>query len=154
MIEEVSQQSSLENAPELGAIDLVAKDEIQALMAKYMMLTDQGPDADAIVELFVEDGVWDSGETYGTYDGRGEIFAFFKSMEGSMAYTKHIATSAQLEVSGKVAKGSWQLIMLGETLEGETRWITGCYDNKFVKDVAGQWLFSHLKLRVEWQKTI
>jgi hypothetical protein len=65
-------------------------DAIKRLKAVYCMYCDAKYDADGICSLFVEDGVWDGGPSFGRYEGHQQIHSFFKGISGDILFAAHL----------------------------------------------------------------
>ena len=58
-----------------------AAEQVRLLKARYCDLCDAGYPADALTNLFTEDGVWDGGEM-GVFEGRDALHRFETRVEG------------------------------------------------------------------------
>ncbi|MCR9093519.1 MAG: nuclear transport factor 2 family protein [bacterium] len=122
--------------------------EIEKLKARYADAVDGGwtgtkaHDPDAVVALFVPDGVWDSGD-YGGGEGHDGIRAFMATGEAIMPFAFHHITNPRIEVDGDRATARWHAL-LAVTLEGRAELQTGIYDDVCVRTPDG-WRFERLQ---------
>ena len=122
--------------------------EIEKLKARYADAVDGGwtgtkaHDPDAVVALFVPDGVWDSGD-YGGGEGHDGIRAFMAAGEAIMPFAFHHITNPRIEVDGDRATARWHAL-LAVTLEGHAELQTGIYDDVLVRTSEG-WRFERLR---------
>lgn len=122
--------------------------EIQKLKARYADAVDGGwtgtkaHDPDAVVALFVPDGVWDSGD-YGGGEGHEGIRAFMATGEAIMPFAFHHITNPRIDVDGDRATARWHAL-LAVTLEGRGQLQTGIYDDVLVRTPEG-WRFERLQ---------
>ena len=122
-------------------------EQIRAMKARYCDLCDEGYDADALCDLFTEDGVWDGGKL-GYFEGRKGLHDFFTDMPNIMSFAIHHVTNSAVELSedGESAEARWYLIQMA-TLKDENKavWLTGRYVDQLVLR-EGQWKFRHTSL--------
>ncbi len=122
--------------------------EIEKLKARYADAVDGGwtgtkaHDPDAVVALFVPDGVWDSGD-YGGGEGHDGIRAFMATGEAIMPFAFHHITNPRIDVDGDRATARWHAL-LAVTLEGRAQLQTGIYDDVLVRTPEG-WRFERLQ---------
>ena len=83
---------------------------IRRLKARYCYYRDDNHDADNILELFVEDAVWDGGMRGGA-EGREAIRDFFVKASQRLPFTVHMVLNPAIEVDGDAARGSWYMFM-------------------------------------------
>ena len=62
-------------------------DAIKRLKAVYCMYCDAKYDAEGICSLFIEDGVWDGGPSFGRYEGHQQIRSFFERISGDILFS-------------------------------------------------------------------
>lgn len=131
-------------------------EQIKKLKARYCYYCDAPYDADSIAELFVEDGVWDGGETFGKYVGKENIRKFFKQVRNNIIFGIHSVLTPDIEVKESQARGTWYLWSAGTYAEAivarEKRknvpyWAFIKYDDDYLK-VDGKWKFKSLKVNV------
>ena len=75
-----------------------AAEQIRLLKADYCDLCDADYPADALCELFTEDGVWDGGEM-GVFQGRDALHRFFSNMPNVMSFAIHHVTNSAVDVN-------------------------------------------------------
>src|SRR5271169_3635758 len=81
------------------------REELIKLKARYVNYNDggwQGPthtNADAVADMFVEDGVWDGSPDAGYAKGRAEIKALFQQFR-AVKFIVHYVTNPLIEVDG------------------------------------------------------
>lgn len=133
---------------------LEAIEAIRALKMRYARFCDDGYPAEKIGALFVEDGVWDSGEAWGTHVGRPAIEAFFREAPSKIRWAIHYTVSGDISVADdlKSATGRWYLwqpmtmVIDGKDTPGI---LMADYVDHYV-NVPGQgWLYSSLKVNVQ-----
>jgi hypothetical protein len=128
--------------------DVVA---IQNLKARYVDAVDGGwgevvpHDPEAVVELFVVDGIWDSG-VHGGGIGHDGIRAFMATGEAIMPFAYHHLSSPRIQVDGDTAAGRWHG-MISMLVEGKAQLQLGVYDDEFVRTPDG-WRFKRLQYTV------
>lgn len=122
--------------------------EIQKLKARYADAVDGGwtgavaHDADAVIALFVPEGVWDSG-AFGGGQGHDGIRAYMATGEAIMPFAFHHITSPLIEVEGDRARARWHA-MLAVDAEGQAKLHVGVYDDTMVRTPDG-WRFERLQ---------
>ena len=120
---------------------------IERLKARYADAVDGGwtgtraHDPDAVVALFVPNGVWDSGD-YGGGVGHDGIRSFMAGGEAIMPFAFHHITNPRIEVDGDRATGRWHAL-LAVTVESGAQLQVGIYDDVFVRTPGG-WRFERL----------
>ena len=128
-------------------------DAIKRLKAVYCMYCDAKYDADGICSLFVEDGVWDGGPSFGRYEGHQQIHSFFKGISGDILFAAHLVLNPIITVEGDRAHGRWWLHMpctaLNDAGTAEGRWLLSEYDEEYVR-IDGTWKFKTLRLDVKY----
>jgi hypothetical protein len=125
---------------------LAAIEDLKQLKARYCAYCDDDYNPDGIAGLFVEDGIWDGGETFGRHVGREAIRAFFAGVSGQILFAAHLVMNPILEVDGDRATGRWRLLMPC-TVRGkdapEARWLLSSYDETYVRRPEG-WRYTRL----------
>jgi hypothetical protein len=100
-----------------------------------------------MLDCFADDGVADIW-THGARRGKQEIRELFYSFEGKILPTHgHLLCQPVIKVDGDAAEGYWLLYLF--LTEGETQWVQGRYDCKYVR-VDGEWKFSYMKYTRPW----
>lgn len=133
---------------------LEAIEDIKALKAQYCALCDADYDPDGIAALFLPDGVWDGGPTFGCHTGRDAIRAHFRGISGSIRFAAHLVLNPIIEVqSADAATGKWRLIMpctvTADDGKAEARWLLSAYDEVYAR-YEGAWLFRSLHVTVNF----
>ena len=120
-------------------------EDIKRLKASYCAYCDDNYDVDNIVNLFVEDAVWDGGMR-GKYEGRQEIRGFFINAPKRLPFAVHMVLNPIIQVDGDTAKGTWYLLQACIYADGDQAvWGSARYDEEYVR-VNGEWKFRNLKL--------
>jgi ketosteroid isomerase-like protein len=124
------------------------KEAIRDLQARYAAACDAGYDADAAVELFTDDCVWDGGEAIGRYEGIAAVRDFFAAAGARFTFAVHfmIAPRTTIEAGGNSAAGSWYLLepcTIDSGGEPEAFWVAAVYDAEYRKGEDG-WKFHRL----------
>lgn len=123
---------------------------IKRLKARYCAFCDDGYDPDGIANLFTEDGVWDSGDTFGKCEGRVAIRKFFVAGPKQLPFAMHYVMNPVIEVEGDTASGTWYLFQACTFAKGnQAVWGAAKYDDKYVK-VNGEWKFRCLSVTSEF----
>jgi hypothetical protein len=138
---------------ELRLARLEAEMDIQRLKAAYAGLCDIGYPAERLAALFTQDGVFDGGQRFGIHSGRDELVSYFAAISGDIVWALHymIGPAITVDNSLNTAKGTWYLwqpCTLAIKEEQVPTWISGKYSDEY-RQVAGKWLFSHVKLDCE-----
>ena len=125
-----------------------AAEKIRRLKAHYCDLCDAGYPADALTELFTEDGVWDGGEM-GVFEGRDAIRRFFTNMPNVMSFAIHHVTNSAVAVDEDAtsARGRWYLLQAATLKEAnQAVWLAAQYEDQllFRND---KWLFQRVNLK-------
>ena len=117
---------------------------IKRLKARYCGFCDDGYNPDGIASLFTEDGVWDSGDTFGKCEGADAIRKFFTGAPKQLPFALHYVMNPMIEVDGDTATGTWYLFQACTFAKGnQAVWGAAKYDEQYVK-VNGEWKFRHL----------
>ena len=120
---------------------------IRRLKHRYGELCDEEYNADALVELFTEDGVWDAGELYGRFVGREAMHGFFKSISQTVMFALHTAFNEIIDIDGETARARWRAIIPATfKIEGSSvpYWTFSGYDDRMRK-VNGEWRFTEVR---------
>ena len=124
---------------------------IRRLKHLYGLLCDQDYDPDALVELFVDDGVWDAGELYGRHQGRKALHGFFSEISKTVTFALHVAFNEIIDIDGDAARARWRAI-LPSTIEVDGKstayWTFSGYDDRLRK-VDGEWKFVEMRSIIE-----
>lgn len=119
-------------------------EEIKRLKYRYAEICDDDHNPDRVVELFTEDGIWESGEAFGTGRGRKGIHELFSKFAKMMDFTQHNMFNPIIDVDGDKATGTWYLHGTFRLRGGEDRILAGSYLDDYEK-VNGKWLYKHLR---------
>ena len=120
-------------------------EDIKRLKASYCAYCDDNYDVDNIVNLFVEDAVWDGGMR-GRYEGKQEIREFFTNAPNRLPFAVHMVLNPIIRVDGDTATGTWYLLQACTYADGDRAvWGSARYDEEYVR-VNGEWKFQNLKL--------
>ena len=133
---------------------LEAAEQIRILKADYCDLCDADYPADALCELFTEDGVWDGGEM-GVYEGRDKVHRFFTAMPSIMSFAIHHVTNSAVEVNedASAARGRWYLIQTATLTEtNQAVWLAARYEDDLVLE-GDKWKFRKVTLRSRFYTT-
>ncbi len=117
---------------------------IKKLKAEYCDICDDKHNQDRIVQIFVEDGIWE-GPGIGKAQGPAELRKLFKSFEDRILFSQHNVFNPRIEVNGNEAHASWYF--LGPFTfykDNQQMWIAARYEDDYIK-INGQWKFKHLR---------
>ena len=124
--------------------DLEAIRRLKHLYAQYC---DDGYDAPRLVELFLENAVWDGG-MLGRFEGVEAIRKFFQSCAKVVPFAIHKVTNEIIDVDGDRATGRWYLWEPLVFAKGDqAMWLAGRYDDVY-RRVNGAWLFETVTVEV------
>ncbi len=125
-------------------------EEIKRLKFKYCNLVDAGFLADELGALFTQDGTWEAGEPWGSFEGREAIIEFFRAQQAVVNFSVHALSNPEIDLDGDTAKGRWRTLVPA-TLNLEegsvAHWMFCDYTDEYQK-VGGCWLFSRVKADV------
>ena len=132
---------------------LTAIEDIKQLKATYAEHCDHNYNPDGIASLFVEDGVWDGGPSFGRHEGRAKIHDFFSQISGDIVLAAHLSMNPIIAVDGDTATGKWRLLcpctVTTESGENVARWILAQYDEEYEKR-DGRWMYRTLNVNVNF----
>ncbi len=118
---------------------------IKQLKASYCVHCDENFDADALTDLFVDDGIWESAGL-GRLEGKEAIHKFFVSASESISFAVHMVTNPIIKVDGDKATGIWYLLQPNtQSEDNRAFWGSARYDEEYVR-VNGEWKIKHLKI--------
>jgi hypothetical protein len=128
---------------------LESMEDIKMLKAVYCDLCDRGYDSDGLAALFTEDASWDGG-SFGRYEGREAIRAFFKSISGYLVFAAHLVMNPVIVfVDDDTANGKWRLFepcsAKGEN-GADSMILLAAYDDVYVRR-NGKWLHKSVRLQ-------
>ena len=121
--------------------------EIEKLKARYADAVDGGwtgvtpHDADAVLELFIPDGVWDSG-AFGGGQGHEGIRTYMLTGAAIMPFAFHHISNPRIDVDGDRATARWHAL-LAVLAEEDAKLHVGVYDDVMVRTPDG-WRFERL----------
>jgi 3-phenylpropionate/cinnamic acid dioxygenase small subunit len=115
--------------------------EIRNLVAKLAQLADEG-DLDEYIQLFTEDAGWDGGPALGTSKGHAELLAAARERRasgrsGPGTFTRHVVTTATVDVQGDRATGRAVFHYYTRTNETPVLTLLGVYEDEFVRTERG-----------------
>lgn len=125
-------------------------EEIKRLKFEYCNLVDAGFLADELGALFTEDGVWEAGEPWGSFEGREAIVEFFRAQQPVVNFSVHALSNPEIEVDGDTARGRWRTLVPATLNLEEGRvahWMFCDYTDEY-RRVDDRWLFSRVKADV------
>jgi hypothetical protein len=123
---------------------------IRRLKFEYCRVCDDAHNTDSIVELFTEDGIWESagqvGLHRGVHRGREAIRAVFASFGQQISLSQHNVMNPAIDVAddGLTAEGVWYFLGMFEYPDGDPSLLFVRYEETYRK-VDGRWLFQHLR---------
>jgi len=121
---------------------------IKQLKYEYCDSCDSKHDADRIVAIFTEDGVWDGGP-FGYAEGHEKIWDLFHNTHSpSILFSQHNVFNPVIKVNGETetAHGTWKFLAPMTTKENKL-WVCAQYEEDYVKQ-DGVWKMKHLKAEV------
>jgi len=135
---------------------LEAFQSIQNLKSRYGALADRrytrkGPRseaeiaaaAEALVQLFTEDAVWDGGATLGVATGHAAIRERFLSP--TLLFSWHYFVKPEIHVDRDHATGTWDILAPCTSKDGTPMWMAGVEHDTYRK-VDGVWLHQTMRL--------
>lgn len=123
------------------------RENIRRLKYQYCELCDNNYNADALIELFTDDAIWDAGGDFGQFNGREEIHTFFSSMPSRVRFSVHTAINDIIDINGDEATGRWRANIPSSfiTEAGDVpHWLFVEYDDAF-RRVNGNWRFTRVR---------
>jgi hypothetical protein len=133
---------------------LEAEAAIRDLKYEYAALCDSGYDGPSLGRLFTDDANWDGGKTFGRYEGRPAIEAFFSGLAGSFVWALHYMIGprfTKVADDATSAEAAWYLWMpYLELSAGEPRrmLLTAKQSDRYRLE-GGAWLFEEIVVDVE-----
>jgi len=129
---------------------LEAIEDIQQLKARYCVACDAPFDAEAIAQMFTEDGIWETADGKVRCQGRDAIRAFFQPAKP--AFIAHLVTNPIITIDGDRARGNWWVTCPSTRVENGEKvayWILGYYDDVYVRR-SGRWLFERVRTDIKF----
>ncbi|MFZ0664426.1 MAG: nuclear transport factor 2 family protein [Acidimicrobiales bacterium] len=96
-----------------------------------------------IVDLFVEDAVWDGGPVLGIATGRDQIAERLR--KPTLTFSRHLFVKPRITVQCPVATARWDLLCPCKTPDGRSWWMCGFEDDEYRLE-QGVWRHSKMKL--------
>jgi SnoaL-like protein len=124
--------------------DLAEKDAIRELMAEYCFRLDNDRFAD-MVELFTDDGTWDT--AFGKGTGHSAIEALVRRIRGTAPRPRaiHHVTNLVIKLDGATAKCFSNWVTVQNSDQGPKIGSAGSYSDDVVKQ-DDKWLFRYRKI--------
>jgi len=127
---------------------------IQQLKYEYFAACDDSHNADRIVAIFTEDGIWDGGP-FGYAKGHKEIWDLFHNTHHpNIILSQHNGGNPVIKIDGDTAHGIWQLACIPMTVKPIApafhtvkQWVSCQYEEDYVK-VNGKWLMKKLVAKI------
>jgi uncharacterized protein (TIGR02246 family) len=123
---------------------------IRELLSAYCFCVDRG-DADAFVELFTEDGVWDRGR-WGRVEGREALHDYLSAAAGGKTprevKTRHFSANEVISIEGDTAAARSYVLVMNAAPTPPVPLVLGHYEDRLVK-AGGRWRFKSRCLRDE-----
>jgi SnoaL-like domain len=130
------------------------REEICNLKTRYAEACDLGYNADAMVELFTPDAVWEFTNEWGAHRGHREIHQFMVTVGKQITWALHFMIGPTIKiVTPTQATGKWYILelatMIGlENPDGRDAVVlSGTYSDVYAK-VDGTWKFKHVKVNI------
>jgi uncharacterized protein (TIGR02246 family) len=120
---------------------------IRDLLAAYCFCADRA-DADAFVELFTEDGVWDRGR-WGRLEGRKALHDYMSAASAKAAgkpTTRHLSANELVSVTRDTATARSYVLVMDVAPTPPLALVVGTYEDEFER-VGGRWRFKSRSLR-------
>lgn len=137
---------------EMERTELIAREGIRDLVARYTWAGDQGR-TDDVAQCFMPDGILDVGQHGGTWTGRGEIARELGAVADRVIASGEAPTRVNHHVSSVLidvttpTSATVRSYFCVFTDDGADHW--GSYRDEVVMDpIDGQWRFAHRSVRV------
>ncbi len=119
---------------------------IRRLKYEYAYLCDDGYRAEALAGLFTRDGVWDGGDEYGRYTGRGEIASYWRQCAQGIPFAMHFILNHTVDIDEPESRASGRCNLLQPmTLSGRPYWAGVRYDEEYRVENS-TWKFQRMAL--------
>lgn len=121
-------------------------EEIRLLKHEYCAACDDKHNADRILAIFTEDGIWDGGKTFGRAEGHAEIYDLFHNHhKDNVLVSQHNVMNERIDVheDGVTANATWYIMAPLKVQPGNRIWCIGRYEEEYVK-VDGKWKIKKL----------
>jgi SnoaL-like domain len=119
---------------------------IRELLSAYCFCVDRAH-ADAFVELFTEDGVWDRGR-FGRVEGRRALHDYLSAAArgADKAKTRHFSSNELVTITRDTAAARSYVLVMDAAPTPPVALVIGYYEDQFVK-MDGRWRFKSRCLR-------
>lgn len=126
---------------------------IKQLKARYCEASDDIGNGTKVAELFVEDGVWDGGESMRA-EGKAAIKQAFDAAGHVLKFSQHNVMNPIIEIDGDNATGIWQLLgLIDFTDQEQSRLLSVRYEEEYVK-LNGVWKYKRLAGQSQFMSTL
>lgn len=126
------------------------REEILRLKARYCNVNDGGwngvpthHDVEALVNMFVPEGIWDGGPQAGRAEGHDQIRGLFRRF-GIVPFIIHNVMNPIIDIDGDTAHGDWHALITATSPDRHALWTLGKYEEDYVRTAEG-WKFKHLR---------
>jgi hypothetical protein len=116
---------------------------IKRLKHEYCFALDRR-DWDSVVGFFARDGVVDYGQIGSAMGQKAIRKLFVDRISSDFTFFAHMVHNPIIEVKGDRASGKWYFDIPAAVLSDQARWITGWYDDEYVRE-DGRWKYASLK---------
>ena len=121
--------------------------EVAAATRAYSALVDEGPyDADALVEDWADDGVFDTGSD--VFGGRQEIHRFFADLAAT--YTIHYSTNLRIELDDSLEAAEISSYGLEGPVIADQSVVGGFGHHARARRQDGRWVWTERKQRIHF----
>jgi len=120
---------------------------IRKLLSAYCFCVDR-TDADAFVELFTEDGVWDRGR-WGRVEGRQALHDYMSAAAAKApggAKTRHLSANEIVSITQDAAAARSYVLVMDAAPMPPAALVVGYYEDQLAR-VGGRWRFKTRCLR-------
>jgi len=120
---------------------------VRELLAAYCFCVDRA-DADAFVELFTEDGVWDRG-AWGRVEGRRALHDYMSAAGAKTpreVKTRHFSTNEIVSITQDTAAARSYVLVMNAAATPPVPLVIGHYEDELAK-TGGRWRFKSRCLR-------
>jgi hypothetical protein len=125
------------------------REAIANLKARYCNLNDGGWDGGThahipeLLDLFVEDAVWDGGPVAGRAEGKPNIAALFTAFQ-AVPFVFHNVMNPIIEITGDAATGHWHAIIMATDPAQQALWTFGLYKEDYIRTPQG-WKYRRIE---------
>jgi hypothetical protein len=119
-------------------------EDIRRLKVRYAEACDRGFDADEIIGLFTDDGVWDAGE-FGRFVGE-EMRPYWQETARITELAMHYMINHVVDLGANGVDATGRCYLLATASRGGVAyWMAVKYEERYRK-VGGRWLFAEMRL--------